>query len=246
MVEFSIAGAFSSDPRRPSIADFGMVPATGLLAHYRFATADTMLLDSSGNGAHATVDPAAPNVSYVQNCVRLDGGNPNGRLILPIMRAAGGRNPSIFTALFVFKSDTDALSYFVTDPDGAGISMYRAGTRSGFRYVPPNDQAANKTGEGTNVTGKTFDQFVTYAQACDGTRIYLSSDGAAWGAGTAIDAAGVYPPKANSPIYTGDMFAKTSGLLGEAIFYDRKLTDIELRGYHAYAKRRMAEKGHYV
>lgn len=244
MVEFSINGAFSADPRRPSIADFGMMPAGGLLGLYTFDSAETKLLDSSGNGAHATVDRDALNVGYEQNCLKLNAGTPFGRLVLPINRAAPGRDPKHFTHICVFRSARDALGYLIHDPDGAGISMYRASTRTGYRYVTPQNAADNITGEGAEPAGKSYDQFIMYGMAADGDRIYPVSDGKAWGAGQAISPNGVFQPNPASPIYTGDMYMQTDGLMGMLAIFDRKLSDIQLRGIYAYARQLMAGKGH--
>ena len=99
--------------------------------------------------------------------------------------------------------------------------------------------------QGQSASGKAqTGEFIMFAAGADGTNIYTSCDGAAWDAGTAIDADGVRG-FAGSTLRIGNegSTAPTGDLAAVAYWEGRCLSDDEMATVYKAMQRLMERKG---
>lgn len=227
---------YSSSPM--TLSDIGVVPARGLKEHWDLLTADYL---GGRTGAYdLSVDNSANHFRYKDNALISD---PGGAVLNSNMPRGAGAAGNVFTFTAVHKSAKGGQSYLLSNSDNRGVSLIRAGAHAGYVYAASTDGSNIKSDNGDDAPGKLFDSWIMYAVACDGSRVYLSVDGAPWGAGYAIDPAGIYPLLASSTLRVGDLSNTTEGLTAALTYWSVKLTDAELASQFKAMQRRVLLAG---
>ncbi|PZT91977.1 hypothetical protein [Sphingomonas sp.] len=232
----SLKDFYSSSPM--TLADIGVVPGRGLKEHWDLLGAD--YLGGRAGGYDLTVDGTANHFRYEKRALIADGG---GAMLNSNMPRGAGAAGNVFTYVAVHKSAKSGQSYLLSNPDNRGVSLIRVGAHAGYVYAASTDGKNIKSASGDDAPGKLFDSWIAYAVACDGTKIYLSVDGAPWGAGYAVDAAGIYPLLAGSMLRFGDPYTTTEGATAALTYWSVKLTDAEIATHFKAMQRRVLLAG---
>jgi hypothetical protein len=227
-------------PAALTLSGIGRLPTEGLLGYWDFLGPQTYLLDKSGMGRTMAVDPQAADVRWSKGLLA---NGSNAAILTTDLRRGAGAAGNRFTAVVVYRAESAAQSYLLSDREGRGISLTRAGAHCGFVYSAGTGGGNIKTGEIGDVPGKSFDCWIMYAIGCDGSRIYLSLDGLPWNAGTAIDAAGVYPLLATSTLTSGDLYVRSAGQYAALAYWDRLLSADQLASTMRALRRQLIAKG---
>ena len=238
-VRYALRGVTSTSAL--TMAAIGNVPLAGLLGYWDFRGDATYFDDKSGAGRHLAKDPTAGAFRFKNGILTANGDAP--AILTSDLKRGAGAAGNVFTAIFVYRSAKAALSYLLNDPDNRGLSLYRAGASPGFFYAASADGSNPKTGNGPAPAGKTFADWVMFAIACDGQRIYLSTDGAAWDAGTAVDPAGIFPLTEDSVLTIGNRYTLSAGDFASAAYWSRVISSAELASVFRAQQRVVAEKG---
>ncbi len=228
----SLKDFYSSSP--VTLADIGVVPTRGLVEHWDLLGTD--YLRGRMGGYDLSVDGSADHFRYRDNALISDSG---GAMLNSNLPRGAGPAGNVFTFAAVHRSAKGGQSYLLSNADNRGLSLIRAGAHAGYVYAASNDGTNIKGGSGPDAPGKLFDSWITYAIACDGSKIYLSVDGAPWGAGYSIDPAGIYPLLAGSTLRSGDPYTTTEGATAALTYWSVKLTDAEIATHFKAMQRRV-------
>ena len=234
-----LGGSLPESSTLPTLEEVGYIPTDGLMGLWDFSGESTYLDDKSGGGWEITL---GTGWSWENGILTASSGD--GLWSSDLLRGSAAAGGNVFTGICVHKSAKDGISRLFTSGGNRGIHGNRqqrqavpahAGSGGGGFYQYPGPQAPDKA----------YNDWVMYNYACDGTNIYASADDLAWGSGTEINAGGIYPLTSGSTVGlgSGNSGQETRGDFGLWAYWDRKLTDNELKAVYNAAKRIMKSKG---
>lgn len=237
-IRIKLRGTRFNNPALPTLEDYGYLPPENLLAAYDFEGASSYLVDKSGNGYDLST--VSGDVAWA------DGLFTFGGAAAYIEGSAPLADEHNFTAVAVFRPSTTSLEYLIKADSNRGVGLQKQQNKAAVQYADTLNNNVAFTGSSAPAKAQTG-EFIMFAVGADGTNIYTSCDGAAWDAGTAIDADGVRV-FASSYLRLGNNSTNApEGDLAAAAYWEgRCLSDAELATVYKAMQRLMVRKGHSV
>lgn len=238
--QIRLRGVSFGNASLPALSSFGDIAVDGLAAMYDFKSEDDYLSDKSGNGNDLVPTSGAGDWSYSDGILTAGGG-------------ASGYNTGHFKDGLNFTGVVamqipSTNNFYAFRLDGlVGVNQrINAGGESSAYYA--NADGSARFADGGVIATKSPGDYALFACATDGTNIYLSVDGAAWGA-SAIQSGPQIIPNGTQELLLGSTATNAGafvGGVGFAAYWDRKLSDLEIQRVYQSVRGIMSAKGRSI
>ena len=234
-----LGGSLPESSTLPTLEEVGYIPTDGLMGLWDFSGESTYLDDKSGGGWEITL---GTGWSWENGILTASSGD--GEWTSDLLRGSAANGGNVFTGICVHKSAVDTVTRLFTSDSNRGIHGNRQ-----QRKIIPGHAGSGGTGfyqyPGPQAESKSFNDWIMYAYACDGTSIFTGADNSGWDEGTTINEAGIRALSSGSTLDLGSPNSgqDTRGDFGLWAYWNRKLTDLEYTAVYNAAKRIMKSKG---